>query len=94
MAGVSAYPGNVQGWGRVLADKALYFTGDDRGLIVFDVRNNEGLSTGQSVEESIQVLDSDERLKITMAFTDYPGTAGTSFAAVTPFRAAITRRVA
>jgi hypothetical protein len=82
MSGVSAYPGNVQGWGRVLADDSLYFPGDDRGLIVFDVRNSEGLSTGQSVEESIQVLGSDEKLKITLVFTDYPGTVGTNFAAV------------
>lgn len=82
MANVSAYPGNVQGWGRLLADNSLYFIGDDRGLIVFDVYNDDGLSTGQVIEEPIQVVGSNEKLKVTMAFTDYPGAAGTSFAAV------------
>jgi hypothetical protein len=82
MTGVTGYPSNQEGWGRVLADKALHFLGDDRKLIVFDVRNADGLSTGMVAEESIQVLGSDEKLKITMVFTDVAGAAGAGFAAV------------
>lgn len=48
MTGVSGYPSNQEGWGRVLLDNALYFNGDVRTLAVLaDVRNASGYTTGQ-----------------------------------------------
>ncbi len=82
MTGVAGYPSNQEGWGRVLADNTLYFNGDSRRLFVEDVWNADGLSTGQSYEEQIEVIGSGEKLKVTLVWTDFPGAAGTSFAAV------------
>jgi hypothetical protein len=55
MTGVAGWPGNQEGWGRVLADNALYFPGDARKLLVWDVRNAQGLTTGQQTEYTITV---------------------------------------
>jgi len=82
MTGVPGYPSNLEGWGRILADDTLYFIGDSRRLFVADIRNSEGLSTGQVHEEEVIVVGSGEKLKITLVWTDYPGAAGTNFAAV------------
>jgi hypothetical protein len=85
MTGIPGYPSAGEGWGRVLADNALYFAGDARKLQVRDVRNGEGLSTGQFVEFQIPVLggvNPAEPLRITMAYTEPPATANASFAPV------------
>jgi hypothetical protein len=82
MTGVPGYPSNQEGWGRLLADNSLFFFGDDRKLVVFDVRNADGLSTGMVVEEPIQVLGSGEQLRVTMVFTDRAAAAGAGFAAI------------
>lgn len=82
MTGVSGYPSNQEGWGRLLADNALYFSGDTRRLHVVDVWNADGLSTGQTHEEVIHVNSGGEDLRVTVVWTDYPASAGTSFAAV------------
>lgn len=82
MTGVSGYPSNLEGWGRALADKALHFEGDARGLIVQDVWNANGLSTGEVDEYQFTVSGSDQKLKVTLVWTDYPGAVGTNFAAV------------
>ncbi|HZW09747.1 MAG TPA: S8 family serine peptidase [Phycisphaerales bacterium] len=82
MTGVSGYPSNREGWGRLIADYALYFPGDLRTMWAEDVRNASGLSTGQSVEYPIEVGGAGEQLRVTMAFTDAPASAGASFAAI------------
>jgi len=85
MTGIAGYPSNGEGWGRVVADDAAFFTGDARKLVVLDeVRNALGLSTGQVNEYPLEVLGSAEGLKITLVFTDAPASAstGTGFAAV------------
>lgn len=81
MTGVSGYPSNAEGWGRILLDDALYFEGDSRRLWLRDVRHAEGLATGQVDEWRIRVVSSSEPLKITMAFMDQPASLG---AAITP----------
>lgn len=82
MTGIPGYPSTLEGWGRVLADDALYFEGDTRRLFVADVRNAEGLSTDEVVEYPLSVASGEERLKITLAWTEPAATAGTSFASV------------
>jgi len=71
--GGDAYPNFSEGWGRVTLDDALYFPGDSRELLVFDVWNADGLSTGEDTAQSIAVESSGEQLRITMTFTDAPG---------------------
>jgi hypothetical protein len=48
-SGVTGYPDNWQGWGRVLLENALYFSGDDTGL---DVYEHSGIGTGQIYSQS------------------------------------------
>ena len=85
MTGVAGYPSNLEGWGRVLADNALFFPGDGRTLVVLDdVRNAAGLSTSEMQEYLLSVSSATEQLRVTMVFTDAPASAttGTGSAAV------------
>jgi hypothetical protein len=78
MTGVSGYPSNQEGWGRILADEALYFAGESGGrtMAVFDVRNNQGLTTGQQTDRTINVNNNTQKLKITLVWTEPPASAG------------------
>ena len=85
MTGIGGYPSNQEGWGRVLAGDAAFFDGDTRKLLLLeDIRNDVGLSTGNQNEYLVQVNGSGEKLKITLTFTDAPASAstGTGLAAV------------
>jgi len=67
-------PSNQQGWGRVLLDNVLYFSGDNRGLWVAD---NAGSFTSPSdppIVFQLQMQDTGEPLKITLVWTDFPST--------------------
>jgi hypothetical protein len=70
MTGISGYPSNQEGWGRVLLDNALYFTGDARKLIVDDVRNASGLATGKTKNYLVTVNSSSQPLKVVLVWTD------------------------
>jgi hypothetical protein len=73
MTGVAGFPGNEEGWGRVLLENVLEFAGDTRRLSVLaDVRNASGLTTGQTAGYSLSVAGSQEELKVTLAFTEPP----------------------
>ncbi|MDX2018124.1 MAG: S8 family serine peptidase [Planctomycetota bacterium] len=84
MTGVAGYPSLREGWGRALADDALFFAGDARGLVVRQARNNtaEALSTGEFALSRITVTGSADPLKITLAYHDAPGAVDTTFAPV------------
>lgn len=71
---VADIPNNNEGWGRILMDNALYFSGDTRELIVEDIA--DGLATGETWTREFEVDDSAEPLVLTLIWTDYPGTAG------------------
>ena len=73
MTKVAGYPGPREGWGRLRLDDALYFAGDARGLVVLaDVRNALGLSTGVSDGFELDVADSAEPLELTLVYTEPP----------------------
>lgn len=78
MTGISGYPSNTEGWGRVLLDNGLYFAGDARKLIVKQAFNNtdDALTTGNPVTYAFEVTDSGESLRVTLVFHDAPGAAG------------------
>jgi hypothetical protein len=66
------YPDNQQGWGRIKLDDALYFSGEDRKLLVCDDR--AGLITGQQRVTKVQVTDPNQPLEVTLVWSDRPGT--------------------
>lgn len=77
MTGVSGYPSNLEGWGRVLLDSTLSLDGDFERMFVEDVRNADGLSTGNVIEHTVNVLSSSPRLKVTLVWTEPPASAST-----------------
>jgi hypothetical protein len=82
MTGVAGYPNNTEGWGRIVLDESLHFTGDSGRLWVADVRRAQGLTTGTSRTYSIDVLDAARPLEVTLAFTDFAGTVNAANAVV------------
>jgi len=75
-------PNNVEGWGRLNLDRSLHFPGDPQKLAVRDVRNAQGLSTGESQVWQITVADGSQPLRATMAFTAPPGALAALFPVV------------
>ncbi len=82
MTGISGYPSDKEGWGRLIADKALYFPGDVDGMWVTDIRNSSGLNTGEFNDYPIVVTGSTDQLRVTMCFTDPAASANASFAPI------------
>lgn len=78
MTGISGYPSNTEGWGRIQLDQALSFTGDARKIIVKDVRKSVGVTTGQTKNYVFNVTANTQRLAVTLAFHDFPGTTNAS----------------
>ena len=76
MTGIAGFPTDQEGWGRLLADNALFFQGDARDLVVDDVWNAVGLTTGQASAIGLNVISSTEPLKITLVWTDPPPAPG------------------
>ncbi|KAA3606774.1 MAG: hypothetical protein DWQ01_17310 [Planctomycetota bacterium] len=75
MTAESGYPSYREGWGRILLDNSMFFSGDARKLWVQDVRHNSGLSQGQTQSFPLNVQGGSD-LRITLAFADEPGAAG------------------
>jgi len=63
-------------------ENSLWFEGDTRRLVSFDLRNASGLTTGQTRDYQFHVASSTEQLKITMTFTDWPAAVSASAANV------------
>lgn len=82
MTGLTGYPGPREGWGRLLLENALWFDGDSRHILAFDLRNALGLTTGQIREYRFRVTSTSQQLKVTMTFTDWPAAVNASAANV------------
>ena len=78
MTGVSGYPNNTEGWGRLVLDDSLFFSGDSDKLWVFDQRRSGGVSTSDVRTFLLPVLSSSRPLEVTLCFTDYAGTVNSS----------------
>jgi subtilisin family serine protease len=77
----AGYPSDTrEGWGRVLADDTAHFTGDPENLRIWDVRHSEGMNTGNSRTYNVFVSSNTEPLKVTLVWTDPPGTEGSNTA--------------
>ena len=66
---VRPVPSRDQGWGLIQLDRALYFPGDDHGLVVEDSGDGFTASSERSVSRSVVVPDVGE-LKIVLAWSD------------------------
>lgn len=82
MIGLPGYPGEQEGWGRISLDNTIYFNGETRTLFVRDIRNADGLSTGDVAAYAVEVTSPAESLRITLAWTEPPATLGAAAAQV------------
>lgn len=84
MTGESGYPTFLEGWGRMLLDEALHFSGETRTMLVTDIRNAapESLSTAGLHAEEFQVTSNSEKLKVTLVYTDVPAAPSAAFVPV------------
>lgn len=73
-------PDNNVGWGRVDLDSSLYFAGDTSKLWVLD--DTIGLETGDSVLIPIDVTGAEKPFRVTLCWSDYPGTMRASYICV------------
>ena len=78
------YPNMREGWGRVLADAALYLNGDSSKLLVRQAFNNapNAIEQGSVIEVPFTVDSSPETLRISLAWHDFPATLGATFTPV------------
>ena len=76
-----AIPGDGQGWGRVLLDNSLFFSGEVRSLLVDD--NRSGLDGAAIVQPFFKVytvsVGPGQPLVVDVSYTDPPGAAGSAF---------------
>jgi hypothetical protein len=75
--GTGPVPNNCQGWGRVLLDDTLFFTGQARTLIVADDPGFAQGAAGQTRTFTVQVA-AGQALRTTLAWTDFPSTPAAS----------------
>lgn len=79
MTGVSGYPSNTEGWGRLLLDHSLFFAGDKRKLWLVDPGVAGGLANaGDEHSYWINVYDLASELNLCLVFPDAPGAVNSS----------------
>jgi hypothetical protein len=61
-------PNRAEGWGRVVLDNALYFSGESSSLFVSD--NTTGVTTSDSVVEIVNITYATEPIKFVLAWSD------------------------
>lgn len=82
MTSAGGYPNNTEGWGLLRLDDLLHFTGDPINLRVWDYRHQDGPTTGVTHTHHVDVAGNTARLKVTLAWTDPPGTLNSTAALV------------
>jgi hypothetical protein len=70
---ITPIPSNEQGWGRVQLDRALVFAGSARKLYLDDHKTGFAAGDTSTLTYTLTGVDPAEPLKITLAWTDYPG---------------------
>lgn len=66
------YPSNAEGWGLIRLNRALYFAGGPRKLLVNDIPRFIGMDSYARRSHSLYVVSSQEQLKVTLVWTDPP----------------------
>lgn len=75
--GAGPVPDTCQGWGRVLLEDTLFFTGQPRTLLVADDPGFAQGAAGQTKTFTVDVGAGDS-LRVTLAWTDFPSTPAAS----------------
>jgi hypothetical protein len=70
------YPSDSEGWGLIQLHRTLFFANGPRRAHIWDVRNSQGLITGESRERTIEIENSAEPLRITLVWTEPPSAVG------------------
>jgi hypothetical protein len=78
MTGQAGYPSNLEGWGLIRLENALFFAGGARRIRVWDTRNTHGLNTNDVQEFHLDVAGAGQPLRITLVWTDPPGAANSA----------------
>jgi hypothetical protein len=78
MTGTTAIPANCQGWGRVLLENALFFTGQTRKLWISDTATPFATGSTNENRTFTFTVTAGEALKATLAWTDFPSTPAAS----------------
>lgn len=68
-----AYPNAAEGWGLLQLDRLLCQGHGARRLWIADVRNTDGLFTGESTAHVVAVTAADEPLNVTLVWSEPPG---------------------
>ncbi len=79
--GINGYPGVAgmgEGWGRVLIENALYFAGDARNSMVWDVRKASGLFAGETRTHAFTVEGAGQALRVTLVWSEPNAPANTT----------------
>ena len=78
MTGIPGFPGDQEGWGLIQLNNTLFFAGGAapsvRDLRVWDTRDANGLTFGETRHYNVNVASNTQALKITLVWTDRPGT--------------------
>ncbi len=73
---MAAPPARDQGWGRVNLSRTLAFTNSPHRLWLMDGGQVWGESAGPPLVRYMDVLDTNVPVKVTLVWSDYPGTPG------------------
>lgn len=73
MTGITGFPNMQEGWGLIRLDNVLAFPGAARNLRVWDKRHVDGLTTGVTDVQHIDVASNAQPLKVVLAWSDAPG---------------------
>jgi|GEM_PF-5071882 len=68
-------PSHGQGWGKINLEDALYFEGDSTKLEILNNGSAEAISDSGEVHEYEMYVEDGQDLKLTLAWTDYPGSS-------------------
>jgi hypothetical protein len=78
---ITPIPSNEQGWGRVQLDRSLVFSGATRNLFVDDEHVGFASAMDAALEYTFTGVASSEPFKVTLVWTDYPGSVDAAPAA-------------
>ncbi len=79
MSGISGYPSDQEGWGRLVLDRGLYFSGDSRKTWLVDVPTADGFNAaGETQTHYIHVTGNGVGTDFCLCFTDKHGSLNSS----------------
>jgi M6 family metalloprotease-like protein len=90
MTGIAGYPSMQEGWGIIRLNNAMFFPTSVRNLRVWDTRNQDGLNTGDARVHIVNVAANGQPLRITLVWSDPPGSAGTATPVVNDLNLVVT----